>query len=86
MAPDEFFFQTLIMNSEYAEKIVPSLMFIKAGKTFGAKNHPLIISEEFIDEIDTGLYFSARKFDMEKSKSSFQYYLDKATDGYCHYE
>lgn len=82
LAPDEFFFQTLVMNSEWSKLVEPQLMFHRAGRTFGTKNHPVIISEEHKDEIDKGNYFSARKFSMTDESNTFYYYLNSANDAY----
>lgn len=82
LAPDEMFFHTLIMNSKYANSIQPALMFYKAGCTFGTKNHPVIISERNIADINKGVYFCARKFSMKNSPKAFYYYLNKIKNAY----
>lgn len=84
LAPDELFFQTLVMNSKWAKLLEPQLIFHRAGSTFGTKNHPVVISESNFDEIDNGIFFSGRKFNMTTEPKAFQYYLERAKDAYAY--
>jgi hypothetical protein len=57
--PDEVFFQTLIMHSEYREQIAPSLTYTK----FTGLAHPLIWRAPNLGELLGSRCFFARKFD-----------------------
>lgn len=81
LAPDEFFFQTLVMNSPYRNCVEPSLMYINAGTTFATKNHPLIITSTDREKIEKENYFCARKFDIMAERESFMYYVDSVKEG-----
>ncbi len=74
LASDLMFFQTIIMNSKYASKVMDELMYVKFGKTFGTMNHPLIISGNDIKEIEDGRYYFARKVDLNVDADVIKYF------------
>lgn len=76
LASDLMFFQTIIMNSPYKDKIKDELMYVNFGKTFGTMNHPLDISINDDKEIDYGNYYCARKFELDK-RDVIDYFLHK---------
>lgn len=77
LAADLMFFQTIIMNSPFADKIADELMYVEFGKTFRTNNHPLTITENMTERIGKGNYFCARKFEMEEDEEVIHYYLEK---------
>ncbi len=73
LASDLMFFQTIIMNSSFADKIKGELMYVNFGKTFGTMNHPMTITMDDIDDIKKGNYYCARKFEWNE-KPSIDYF------------
>ncbi len=76
LASDLMFFQTIIMNSEYNNKIEDELMFVNFGQSFRTKNHPLNITVKDNEKIENGAYFCARKFDI-KQREDIEFYIQK---------
>ncbi len=76
LASDLMFFQTIIMNSPYKNNIEDELMYVRFGNSFRTMNHPLTINKDFIKEIDSGLYFYARKFEFS-DQEIVKYYIEK---------
>lgn len=75
LASDLMFFQTIIMNSDYANKVKDELMYVKFGKTFGTMNHPLIICQKNIKEIEKSGFYFARKFDWNVDNKVIEYFI-----------
>ena len=75
LASDLMFFQTIIMNSPYADDVEDELMYVKFGETFSTMNHPLTVTMQDIETIKNGNYFCARKFEYEKL-DVIKYYLN----------
>lgn len=73
LASDLMFFQTVIMNSQYAENIEPELMYIHWGD-----NHPLNVTADDNETIESGNYYCARKFDLS-DRASMEFYLNKTS-------
>lgn len=74
LAPDLMFFHTIIMNSEYRDKVRDGLMYVNPGKTFGTNNHPISINKKDIELIEDKVCFCARKFDFG-DKEMIDYYM-----------
>lgn len=66
LASDLMFFQTIIMNSAYADKVVDELMFVNFGRDFRTMNHPLTITMDNVKPIQSGNYYCARKFEWDE--------------------
>ena len=77
LASDLMFFQTIIMNSPYADKVEDELMFVNFGKTFATMNHPLNITPEMDDKIEKGKFYCARKFELNEDSDAIKYFLEK---------
>lgn len=75
LASDLMFFQTIIMNSPYANMVEDELMYVEFGKTFGTMNHPLTITMDTIEKVNEGHFFCARKFEWDE-KEVISYYLN----------
>lgn len=78
LASDIMFFHTILMNSEYQASIEDELMYVHFGDTFFSKNHPMVITIDDNDKIDSGRYFCARKFDFA-DKETIDFYIEKTT-------
>ena len=76
LASDLMFFQTIIMNSPFREKIEDELMYVKFGKTFKTMNHPVTITNKDVCLIEAGNFFCARKFELEE-KEAIDYFINK---------
>lgn len=76
LASDLMFFQTIIMNSKYANVVQDELMYVNFGKTFSKMNHPVTITLDDVEKIGQGNWYFARKFEEDKSRSAIQYYLE----------
>lgn len=76
LAADLMFFQTIIMNSPYADRVEEELMYVNFGKTFKTMNHPLTITMATVNEIEKGNYYCARKFEME-NRNVIDYFINK---------
>jgi hypothetical protein len=78
LVPDEFFFQTLIMNSKYRSDVVNhNLMYIKFGETIKSRNNPITLKMEHIEIIKRSNEFFARKFDESVDKLVIDFYSEK---------
>lgn len=77
LCPDEWFFQTLLMNSKYAKQIAnDNLTYIKWGDTYKTSNHPLILGAKDIESIEKSNKFFARKFDQNEDEETVRYYSE----------
>lgn len=78
LAPDESFFQTLIMNSPYAANVVnDNLTFLKFGNTYKNNNHAVTLTMKDLPEIEKSGKFFARKFDEGVDGKIIDYFCDK---------
>lgn len=78
MCPDEWFFQTLIMNSPYKKNVVNNnLLFLKWGKTLSERNSPQDLTTADIDLIDRSGCFFARKFDETIDHEVIQHFANR---------
>lgn len=77
LAPDEFLFQTIIMNSKYKTNVKPSIMYIRFSESLIEHNHPITITNDDISRIEKADCFCARKFDMFADKEVIDYFIDK---------
>ncbi|TJX13964.1 hypothetical protein E9840_07685 [Tissierella creatinini] len=76
LVPDEKFFQTIIMNSTFSNRIInDNLTYI--GKL--AKNHPPTLTRQEISEIEDSNKFFARKFDMNVDEEVIRYFINKVS-------
>ena len=71
------FFQTIIMNSQYANNVCDELMYVNFGKTFSTMNHPLTITMEDVASIEKSNCFCARKFEYLTNRDVIDYYIMK---------
>lgn len=76
LASDLMFFQTIIMNSPFADMVKDELMYVNFGKTFATMNHPITIDLETAKTIQDGRFFFARKFEIEE-KEAIEFFIEK---------
>ncbi|WML47821.1 beta-1,6-N-acetylglucosaminyltransferase [Neobacillus sp. PS3-34] len=75
LVPDEFFFQTIIMNSKYKSEVINNnLMYIKFGESLKSRNNPITLKMEHIDTIQSSNKFFARKFDENVDLPVIEYF------------
>jgi len=80
LVPDQFFFQTIIMNSKYKYDVVnDNLMYIKFGDDLKSRNNPITLKIEHIDTIKTSNQYFARKFDENVDNQVIEYYSNHVT-------
>lgn len=80
LAPDEYFFQTIIMNSPYASGIVcDNLTYLNFGKSYSDNNHPVTLKMKDLPEIEASGKFFARKFDESVDKEIIEYFYRKCS-------
>ncbi|MBS4179132.1 beta-1,6-N-acetylglucosaminyltransferase [Lederbergia citrea] len=80
LCPDEWFFQTLIMNSPYKVDLINNnLMFVKWGDTLSTRNSPQDLTYKDIQLIEESSYFFARKFNEKVDKLVIDYFAGKVT-------
>jgi hypothetical protein len=76
LVPDEWFFQTLIMNSPFAANVAnDNLLYIDSWEN----NHPKILKEEHIGSIIKSEKFFARKFDEKIDNKVIDYFCNNAS-------
>ena len=76
LASDLMFFQTIMMNSPYKDKIKDELMYVRFGKTFGTMNHPINVTKADNVKIEERPFYCARKFEYS-DLDDINYYLNK---------
>ncbi len=74
LASDLMFFQTIMMNSQFSDKIQDELMYVRFGKSFGTINHPVTITKKNSKDIETGNYYCARKFELDEDADIITYF------------
>ncbi|QOY34910.1 beta-1,6-N-acetylglucosaminyltransferase [Anaerobacillus isosaccharinicus] len=80
MCPDEWFFQTLIMNSHYKENVVNNnLFYFNWGATFSDRNSPLDLTMEDMSAMEESGQYFARKFDEKVNPDIINYFANKTT-------
>ena len=78
LCPDEWFFQTIIMNSEYKSQVVNNnLIYLRWGQTFKTRNHPITFTLEDINSNRKSDQYFARKFDQNFDKSVIEYFTSR---------
>jgi hypothetical protein len=78
LAPDEFFFTTLIMNSPYAAQVTGAhLTHLNFGKSLRDKNHPVVATMDDIPSMEDSGRFFARKFDQSLDGNAIRYFCEK---------
>ena len=75
LASDLMFFQTIIMNSPFANDVEDELMYVNFGKTFATMNHPITITMNQVEKIIEGNYYCARKFEWEEDSKVISYFF-----------
>lgn len=68
LVPDETFFQTLVMNSPYAEKVEPNLVYIDWSE--GNSSPKYLTEDDYNTIIASGKLF-ARKIDIDRDRGLF---------------
>lgn len=82
LIPDNWFFQTLIMNSPYKTEVVnDNLMFLNWGQTLSERNSPQNVTSNDIQLIEGTEKFFARKFDESIDESVVNYFSNKISFG-----
>ena len=80
--PDEWFFHTLIMNSNYKSEVVKNnLFYLRMGETLSERNSPVYLTSEDIPVIESSNKFFARKFDIKIDHSVIEYFANKVRFG-----
>ncbi|MFF2446720.1 beta-1,6-N-acetylglucosaminyltransferase [Neobacillus sp. NPDC058068] len=78
LVPDQWFFHTLIMNSQYKTAVMDNnLLFLKWGETLSSQNSPQDLTSEDIPLIEESNGYFARKFDENIDDSVINYFADK---------
>ncbi|MED1205213.1 beta-1,6-N-acetylglucosaminyltransferase [Heyndrickxia acidicola] len=78
LCPDEFFFQTLIMNSHFKSQVVnDNLMYIQFGVSLKSRNNPVTLRMEHISTIQSSNQFFARKFDQQVDSPVIEFFSEK---------
>lgn len=76
--PDEWFFHTLLMNSQYKSNIVKNnLLYLRMGESLSERNSPVYLTSEDIISIENSNHFFARKFDEAIDPAVIQYYANR---------
>ncbi|WP_040203788.1 beta-1,6-N-acetylglucosaminyltransferase [Neobacillus jeddahensis] len=82
LAPDEWFFHTLIMNSPFKVKVVKNnYLFLKWGGKFTDIGSPVCLTFKDIQQIEESNDFFARKFDEDIDKAVIEYFSNKVGFG-----
>ncbi|SDZ63330.1 Core-2/I-Branching enzyme [Evansella caseinilytica] len=80
LCPDEWFFTTLMMNSEYKHQVInDNFMFLKWGVKFGERNSPTYLTNDDIQAIEASGHFFARKFDASVDSDVIDYFSRKVS-------
>jgi len=78
LAPDEYFFQTIIMSSPYALKnACDNLTHLRFGISRQDNNHAVTFSIKDVPEIENSGKFFARKFDQDIDNEVIEYFCRK---------
>ncbi|MDA8173768.1 MAG: hypothetical protein M0018_04150 [Nitrospiraceae bacterium] len=78
LAPDEYFFQTLLMNSEYVkDNVCNNLTYIRFGQTKKDNNHAATLTMADVPEIEQSNKFFARKFDRAVDSEVIEYFAGR---------
>lgn len=80
LVPDQWFFQTLLMNSPYHKNIVNNnLMYLEWGDTISTRNSPKIIRMKDAELVEKSNHFFARKFDENVDPVVVDYFTSRIT-------
>lgn len=78
LAPDEYFFQTIIMHSPYSANLCcDNLTYIRSGLSRRDCNHPVTLTMQDRSEIERSGKFFARKFDEAVDREVVNYFCEK---------
>ncbi|MFJ5713891.1 beta-1,6-N-acetylglucosaminyltransferase [Neobacillus sp. NPDC093127] len=78
LVPDQWFFHTLIMNSQYKTAVMDNnLLFLKWGETLSSQNSPQDLTSEDIQLIVKSNEYFARKFDENIDSTVINYFAEK---------
>ncbi|MTI80465.1 MAG: hypothetical protein FH758_06200 [Firmicutes bacterium] len=80
LASDLMFFQTLIMNSPYKNKVHDELMYVQFGTKFRNMNHPHTITIDDIEKLKKSNKYFARKFEEKEDYEVIKYYLKNVSN------
>lgn len=76
LVPDESFFNTLILNSPFKDKVVnDNLYFLNWGQTLSNRNSPEYLTSRDISFIENSNCFFARKFDENFDTPVVEYFV-----------
>ncbi|HEY3445980.1 MAG TPA: beta-1,6-N-acetylglucosaminyltransferase [Myxococcales bacterium] len=82
LVPDEWFYQTLLMNSAVAGDLVNwDLLYSRWGTTKADRNHPVVLTVDDIPSIEETDGYFARKFDIEVDRGVVEYFVGKMDAG-----
>ncbi|MFB6466864.1 beta-1,6-N-acetylglucosaminyltransferase [Cytobacillus sp. Hz8] len=82
LVPDQWFFQTLIMNSPYYKNVVNNnLMYLDWGDTISTRNSPKIITMRDVEKVEKSNQYFARKFDEKIDPNPVYYFTSKVKFG-----
>ncbi|MGE0088162.1 MAG: beta-1,6-N-acetylglucosaminyltransferase [Bacteroidales bacterium] len=73
LVPEEMFFHTIIMNSDFRKRVVFNDLCALVGHR---NNHPTVVTINDVNEINKKECFFARKFDNQVDNEVILYYLD----------
>lgn len=77
LCPDEWFFQTIIMNSKYRSDVVnDNLVYLKWGHNVKNRNHPITFTMGDVNLIKNSNQYFARKFDQNIDETVIEYFVN----------
>lgn len=79
LASDLMFFQTIIMNSHFKDKVRDELMFVEFGTKFKNMNHPMTIKMSDKHLVENSMKFIARKFEENEDLEVIKYFKKNVT-------
>lgn len=78
LCPDEWYFQTLIMNSPYKNEVINNnLLFLKWGESFSEANSPQNLTCKDISALESSEHYFARKFEESVDSDVITYFADR---------
>ncbi|MGG5794589.1 beta-1,6-N-acetylglucosaminyltransferase [Bacillus nitratireducens] len=78
LCPDEWFFQTIIMNSDFKCQVINNnLVYLKWGEDYTNKNHPIVFTLKDVDSIESSNQYFARKFDRSVDEDVIGYFANR---------
>uniref|UniRef100_UPI002368A394 beta-1,6-N-acetylglucosaminyltransferase n=1 Tax=Bacillus hominis TaxID=2817478 RepID=UPI002368A394 len=78
LCPDEWFFQTIIMNSDFKCQVINNnLVYLRWGEDYTNKNHPIVFTLKDVDSIESSNQYFARKFDRSVDEEVIGYFANR---------